>query len=54
VWHERWGEDYDGQGGCVKYTDKVREGLRCAPGIMHAICFKGLPPDMCTLMRCML
>jgi hypothetical protein len=23
VWHERWGEDYDGRGGCTKYTDKV-------------------------------
>ena len=29
IWHERWGEDYEGPdgkgpGGCVKYTDKVR------------------------------
>lgn len=24
MWHERWGEDYDGDGGCVKYTDKAR------------------------------
>ena len=23
MWHERWGEDYDGSGGCLKYTDKV-------------------------------
>ena len=23
VWHERWGEDYDGVGGCTKWTDKV-------------------------------
>ena len=23
VWHERWGEDYDGEEGCVKWTDKV-------------------------------
>ena len=23
MWHERWGEDYDGSGGCFKYTDKV-------------------------------
>ncbi|KAF5779022.1 hypothetical protein HanRHA438_Chr12g0565771 [Helianthus annuus] len=27
VWHERWGEKYDGQGGSVKYTDKWAE--RC-------------------------
>ena len=27
VWHERWGEDYNGQGGCVKYTDKWAERL---------------------------
>ncbi|XP_071698319.1 protein LIKE EARLY STARVATION, chloroplastic [Rutidosis leptorrhynchoides] len=25
VWHERWGEKYDGQGGSVKYTDKWAE-----------------------------
>ncbi|KDD71831.1 hypothetical protein H632_c4323p0, partial [Helicosporidium sp. ATCC 50920] len=25
VWHERWGERYDGKGGCVKYTDKWAE-----------------------------
>lgn len=24
VWHEKWGEDYDGKGACQKYTDKVR------------------------------
>jgi len=23
VWHEKWGEEYDGEGGCVKFTDKV-------------------------------
>lgn len=23
VWHEKWGEDYDGKGACQKYTDKV-------------------------------
>ena len=27
MWHEKWGEDYDGEGGCIKYTDKVRQGL---------------------------
>ena len=26
VWHERWGEDYDGEEGCVKWTDKVHTG----------------------------
>lgn len=25
VWHERWGEKYDGQGGSIKYTDKWAE-----------------------------
>lgn len=25
VWHERWGEQYDGQGGSIKYTDKWAE-----------------------------
>lgn len=25
VWHERWGEKYDGQGGSMKYTDKWAE-----------------------------
>ena len=30
VWHERWGEDYDGTGGCVKYTDKVGGNLSYA------------------------
>lgn len=24
VWHEKWGEQYDGEGGCMKYTDKVQ------------------------------
>ena len=29
MWHERWGEDYDGNGGdaCVKWTDKWAERL---------------------------
>ena len=30
MWHERWGEDYDGSGGCVKYTDKVRNKVSMA------------------------
>ena len=25
VWHEKWGEEYDGEGGCVKFTDKVKQ-----------------------------
>lgn len=25
VWHERWGEEYDGHGGSTKYTDKWAE-----------------------------
>ena len=30
IWHERWGEKYDGQGWCNKYTDKWAE--RGLPG----------------------
>ena len=33
VWHERWGEDYDGAGACVKWTDKWAE--RLLPGGAH-------------------
>lgn len=22
IWHERWGEDFDGRGGAVKWTDR--------------------------------
>jgi hypothetical protein len=29
VWHERWGEDYDGRGACQKWTDKVRLWAQC-------------------------
>lgn len=25
MWHERWGESYDGAGGCVKWTDRWAE-----------------------------
>jgi hypothetical protein len=27
VWHERWGEDYDGKGACKKWTDKWAEHM---------------------------
>ena len=27
VWHEKWGEEYDGEGGCVKFTDKVGQSV---------------------------
>ena len=31
VWHEKWGEEYDGEGGCVKFTDKVHTVIHVSP-----------------------
>ena len=42
VWHERWGEGYDGVGGCTKWTDKVPGG--CLPRPARYSCTRDLLP----------
>ncbi len=44
VWHEKWGEEYDGEGGCVKFTDKVllvcaQTSDFCCQTLCSVICF---------------
>ena len=43
VWHERWGEDYDGVGGCTKWTDKVR--CSCLPRLVQSFSTHDLLPS---------
>ena len=35
VWHEKWGEEYDGEGGCVKFTDKVEQPVTRQAACRH-------------------
>lgn len=41
VWHERWGEDYEGSiygGACTKWTDKVGGGCSSSLVSLFTVC----------------